>query len=223
MGFNIAIDGFSGAGKTTLAKALAKKLRFIHVDTGAMYRAIALYVISNNIDYYKEDDVVVGCRNLGIDIKHSNQGQQVLLNDVNVTNQLRNLEVSRVSSIISAYKQIRDKLLQHQRQLAKNNNVIMDGRDIGTNVLVDAEIKIFLEADIDVRAKRRKAELLERGIDKSFDEVKLDLEERDYRDSTRQNSPLRKAEDAIVLNSTNMSIEEEVNQIIKIYKSKINE
>lgn len=223
MGFNIAIDGPSGAGKTTLAKALAKELGFIHVDTGAMYRAISLYVINNNIDCYREEDVVGACSNLDIDIRHSDQGQQVLLNGIDVTNQLRSLEVSRVSSIVSAYKDIRSKLRQIQREIARNNNVVMDGRDIGTNVLVDAQIKIFLEADIDIRAQRRKEELLARGIVKTFEEVKLDLEERDYRDSTRKNSPLRKAPGAVVLDSTNMSIKEEVNEIIKLYENKISE
>lgn len=221
MGFSIAIDGPSGAGKTTLAKALAKKLNFIHVDTGAMYRALGVHVINNNVDCYDELEVVKVCNDVEIELVYSNGVQQVFLNNNNVTNELRSLEVNKVSSIISAYKDIRQKLLQIQRKIARENNVVMDGRDIGTNVLVGAEIKVFLEADIDIRTKRRKDELLERGINKSFDEVKLDLEERDYRDSTRENNPLRKADDAIVLNSTNLSIDEEVNKIVKLYENKI--
>lgn len=223
MGFCIAIDGPSGAGKSSLAKELAKKLNFIHVDTGALYRAIALYVINNNIDMYNEEEVVRNCIDVDISLEYLNGVQQVFLNGVNVSNDIRTLEVSRAGSVTSAYKGIRDKLLLLQRKLALENDVVMDGRDIGTHVLPDAQIKIFLTADIDMRAKRRRMEFLEKSINKSLEEVKADLVDRDFRDSHRKNNPLKKASDAVVLDSTNLTIDEEIEIIIKLYEEVKNE
>lgn len=221
MGFCIAIDGPSGAGKTTLAKRLAKKLGFLYVDTGAMYRTVGLCVLNNNIDIYNEQEVVNCIKDINISIEYLNDDQQIFLNGKNVSNYIRTPEVSQAGSITSSYKAVREKLLQLQRDLAINNDVVMDGRDIGTNVVPNAQIKIFLNADVNIRAKRRKEELLNKGIDKSIDEVKKEIEQRDLRDSTRENNPLRKAADAIGLDSTNLTVDEEVEKIFEIYINKL--
>lgn len=218
MGFCIAIDGPSGAGKSTLAKELAKRLGFIYVDTGAMYRAVAFYILNNNIDMYNEEEVVKACKDIDIRMEYLDDVQQVFLNGINVSNDIRTLEVSRAGSVTSAYKGIRDKLLLLQRNLALESDVVMDGRDIGTHVLPNAQIKIFLTADIDIRAKRRHLELLEKDINKSLEEVKADLTDRDFRDSNRKNNPLKKACDAVVLDSTNLTIDEEIEIITKLYE-----
>lgn len=220
MAFSIAIDGPSGAGKTTLAKELAKRLNFIYVDTGAMYRAVGLYVINNNVDMNDEVKVVKACEDIDIRIEYLDGVQQIFLNDEDVSNAIRTLEVGRAGSVTSAYKGVRDKLLLLQRKLALDNDVIMDGRDIGTHVLPSAQIKIFLDADVNIRAKRRQQELLEKNINKTLEDVKTEIEDRDFRDSNRKNNPLKKASDAISLDSTNLTIEEEIEIIIKLYESR---
>lgn len=220
MAFSIAIDGPSGAGKTTLAKELAKRLNFIYVDTGAMYRAVGLYVMNNNIDMHDETKVVNACDDMDIKIEYLDGVQQIFLNGEDVSNAIRTLEVGHAGSVTSAYKGVRNKLLLLQRKLALDNDVVMDGRDIGTHVLPNAQIKIFLDADVGIRAKRRQQELLEKNISKTLEEVKMELEDRDFRDSNRKNNPLKKANDAISLDSTNLTIEEEIEIIINLYKTR---
>lgn len=220
MGYNIAIDGPAGAGKSTLAKALAQRLKFIYVDTGALYRALGLHVLNSGIDVNDEKKVIECCKDVDINIEYDKGIQQVLLNGVNVNDQIRTVEVGNVSSIISAYKDIRQKLLGLQRHLAVKYDVVMDGRDIATRVLPNADIKIFVTADITVRAKRRQQELLQKGIKKSLNMIEDDIKTRDNRDSNRKVDPLVKTAEAILLDTTDLTIEEEVDKIFHIYKEK---
>ena len=212
MAFNIAIDGPAGAGKSTIAKQIAKKLSFLYVDTGAMYRSIALYMMRNQVDIYNEEAVSL--------IQYEGEEQQVYLNDENVTSFIRAEEVGVVASVVSAYTKVRETLLKLQQTLAHSNNVIMDGRDIGTCVLPNADLKIYLTADARVRANRRYLELQKKGQDCNIDEIEKDIIDRDYRDMTREISPLQQAEDAVVVNTSNMNIEEVVNHIITLVKEK---
>lgn len=218
MSFNIAIDGPSSAGKSTLAKGVARELGFIYVDTGAMYRAVGLYMLNNSIDINNEESVSLAVEDINIYIKYINGVQQIILNNENVTDKIRKEEVGHSASVTSGYKGVREKLLYLQRDLAKKQDVVMDGRDIGTNILPNAQIKIFLEANPHIRAIRRQKELLEKGIHKSVSEVEKDLEERDYRDSHRENNPLSQARDAILIDCTSMTIEEEIDKIVSIYQ-----
>ncbi len=220
MAFNIAIDGPAGAGKSTIAKQIAKKLSFLYVDTGAMYRSIALYMMRNQVDIYNEEAVSLVCDNIHIGIQYEGEEQQVYLNDENVTSFIRAEEVGVVASVVSAYTKVRETLLKLQQTLAHSNNVIMDGRDIGTCVLPNADLKIYLTADARVRANRRYLELQKKGQDCNIDEIEKDIIDRDYRDMTREISPLQQAEDAVVVNTSNMNIEEVVNHIITLVKEK---
>lgn len=220
--YNVAIDGPAGAGKSTIAKKAAKKLGFIYVDTGAMYRSMALACIKNNVD--KEDEAAVSdiCKKSHVTIKYENGEQIVMLDGENVNGFIRTEEVGNMTSAISVYKDVRQKLLELQRELAASNNVIMDGRDIGTFVLKDAFVKIYLTASARTRAERRCLELKERGIEVSVEEVEKDIEERDYRDMHREIAPLSKAEDAVLVDSSEMTIEEVVECIINIIKERMN-
>ena len=220
MSFKIAIDGPSGAGKTTLAKMIAKQLKFTYIDTGAMYRTVGLYMVNNNIDMEDETKVEKCLNKIKIDIAYEDGVQLVYLNKENVSDLIRTSEIAKAGSIISAYKKVREKLVLIQRELASTNNVVMDGRDIGTNVLKDADIKIFLTANVKVRALRRMEEFKAKGIIKTKEEVEQDLRERDDRDINRKNNPLKQADDAILLDTTNMSIEEEVKFVIDLYNRK---
>lgn len=220
MSFKIAIDGPSGAGKTTLAKSVAKKLGFTYIDTGAMYRTVGLYMLNNGIDINNEKDVVKELDNIKINLKYKDGIQLIFLNGKDVSSDIRMNEVSHAASVVSVYKDVREKLVFMQRELAKSTNVVMDGRDIGTNVLKDANIKIFLTADVKMRAIRRMEELREKGINKTVAEVEEELKIRDDRDMNRENNPLKKAEDAIELDTTNMKVEEEVNFIINLYNER---
>ena len=213
MGYNVAIDGPAGAGKSTIAKTIAKKLEFIYVDTGAMYRAMALYFIRHEIDPKDEEAINKACPDIHVSINYEDGVQQVLLNGENVNGLIRTEEVGNMASMTSAIPEVRGKLLELQRTLAREKDVIMDGRDIGTHVLPDADVKIYLTASVEIRAKRRYKELVEKGVQCDLKEIEKDIEERDYRDMTRKIAPLKKAEDAILVDSSDMTLKEVVNTI----------
>jgi cytidylate kinase len=214
---NIAIDGPAGAGKSTIAKRLAKKLGFIYVDTGAMYRAMAYYFLQHNIDAKDEKAIAAACPDVDVTITYENGEQQVLLNGENVNGVIRNEEVGNMASSTSVYPVVRKKLVELQRQLAKSADVIMDGRDIGTCVLPDAQVKIYLTASSATRAKRRYDELTEKGVSCDLAEIEKDIIDRDYRDMHRETSPLRQAEDAVLVDSSEMNIDEVVDAIYQVY------
>ena len=215
--FNIAIDGPAGAGKSTIAKKLAKKLAFVYVDTGAMYRAMAYYFLQHNIDAKDENAIAAACPDVDVTITYENGEQQVLLNGENVNGVIRNEEVGNMASSTSVYPVVRKKLVELQRQLAKSADVIMDGRDIGTCVLPDAQVKIYLTASSATRAKRRYDELTEKGVSCDLAEIEKDIIDRDYRDMHRETSPLRQAEDAVLVDSSEMNIDEVVDAIYQVY------
>lgn len=217
MSMNIAIDGPAGAGKSTIAKRLAKKLGFIYVDTGAMYRAMAYYFLQHNIDAKDENAIAAACPDVDVTITYENGEQQVLLNGENVNGVIRNEEVGNMASSTSVYPVVRKKLVELQRQLAKSADVIMDGRDIGTCVLPDAQVKIYLTASSATRAKRRYDELTEKGVSCDLAEIEKDIVDRDYRDMHRETSPLRQAEDAVLVDSSEMNIDEVVDAIYQVY------
>lgn len=217
MSMNIAIDGPAGAGKSTIAKRLAKKLGFIYVDTGAMYRAMAYYFLQHNIDAKDENAIAAACPDVDVTITYENGEQQVLLNGENVNGVIRNEEVGNMASSTSVYPVVRKKLVELQRQLAKSADVIMDGRDIGTCVLPDAQVKIYLTASSATRAKRRFDELTEKGVSCDLAEIEKDIIDRDYRDMHRETSPLRQAEDAVLIDSSEMNIDEVVDAIYQVY------
>ena len=217
MSMNIAIDGPAGAGKSTIAKRLAKKLGFIYVDTGAMYRAMAYYFLQHNIDAKDENAIAAACPDVDVTITYENGEQQVLLNGENVNGVIRNEEVGNMASSTSVYPVVRKKLVELQRQLAKSADVIMDGRDIGTCVLPDAQVKIYLTASSATRAKRRYDELTEKGVSCDLAEIEKVIIDRDYRDMHRETSPLRQAEDAVLVDSSEMNIDEVVDAIYQVY------
>ena len=218
MSINVAIDGPAGAGKSTIAKKLAKELDYIYVDTGAMYRAMALYMIEQKTDIQHMDAVRSACDAITIDIRYSDGEQQVILNGKNVNGVIRNEEVGNMASVTSVYPVVRTKLVELQRQLAERENVIMDGRDIGTVVLPNANVKIYLTASSAVRAKRRYDELTAKGVDCDIKEIEQDIIERDYRDMHRETSPLKQAEDAVLLDSSDLDIDGVVAAMKKIIK-----
>lgn len=214
MSYSIAIDGPAGAGKSTIAKAIAKRLDCIYVDTGAMYRAMALYFLRKGYDPAEEDKITASCEDIDVAIKYENGEQQVILNGENVTSMLRNEEVGKMASASSVYPAVRLKLVELQRELARTNRVVMDGRDIGTYVLPDADVKIYLTASVEKRAERRFKELKEKGgTVPDFETIKKDIEERDYRDSHREFAPLRRAEDAILVDTSDMTVEESADAV----------
>ena len=220
MSYAIAIDGPSGAGKSTIAKRVAKELSFIYVDTGAMYRAMALYLLRREVN--KDDTEQIGniCQDAEISIEYQNGEQIVLLNDENVNSYLRTEEVGNMASVSSAVPRVREKLLSLQRKLARDMSVVMDGRDIGTTILPDADVKIYLTASSLTRAKRRYLELQEKGTVCNLDEIQKDIEERDQRDMNREISPLRQAEDAVLVDSSDLTIQQVVDRILQIFRSK---
>lgn len=211
---SIAIDGPAGAGKSTIAKLVAKKLDYIYVDTGAMYRAIAYELVRKNVDIEDEKTLSDACSKMKIAIKYENGVQQVYMNGENVTPYLRNEETGDMASKSSAKAPVRAALLDIQRNMAVEYNVVMDGRDIGTNVLPNAETKIYLTASADERANRRYKELIEKGESADYDKIKADIIERDERDMNRDIAPLKQADDAVLIDSSNMSIEEVVSAIL---------
>ena len=213
MGYNVAIDGPAGAGKSTIAKLVAKEKGYIYVDTGAMYRALAIHFLKKGIAPENTEDVIEACSDADVSIRYEDGAQQVYLNGENVTGMLRTEEVGNMASKTSAVPEVREKLLELQRTLAKENDVIMDGRDIGTNILPDADVKIYLTASVETRARRRYDELKEKGEDCDFDQIAQDIKERDERDMNRETAPLKKAEDAILVDSSYMTIPEVVSEI----------
>ena len=216
--YNIAIDGPAGAGKSTRAKKAAKKLDFIYVDTGAMYRAIALYFIRNGVAADDEKTISEKCSDINVSIDYVDGVQQVILNGENVNDYIRTEQVSMMTSSVSKYPAVREKLLNLQRQLATEKNVIMDGRDIGTCVLPDAKTKIFLTASAGERARRRYKEQVERGIECDIKQIEKDIIARDEQDMNREIAPLKQAEDAVLIDSSDMSIEQVVDAIIDVFE-----
>ena len=219
--YKIAIDGPSGAGKSSLAKALAKKLGFIYVDTGALYRTIGYYAASKGVDTTVAPDVVALLPEITLSLAYENGTQAVILNGENVGDRIRTPEASMQASNVSKIPEVRAFLLDTQRDIAKKNSVIMDGRDIGTVILPDAEVKIFLVSSFEKRAERRVKELLEKGIETSYDEVLADLIARDKQDSTRAIAPAVPAEDAIHLDNSMLTFEETVEAAMTIISSRI--
>ena len=214
MAMNVAIDGPAGAGKSTIAKAIAAKMGYVYVDTGAMYRAMALYFLRAGISSNDEEKISSVVDDISVSIKYEDGAQHVILNGEDVTGLIRTEEVGNMASASSVYAPVRSKLGALQQELAKTTDVIMDGRDIGTVVLPNADVKIFLTASVECRAKRRFDELVAKGMEADFDKIAKDIEERDYRDSHREISPLKQAEDAILVDSSDMTIDEVVNTII---------
>lgn len=213
---NIAIDGPAGAGKSTIARLAAEKLGFIYVDTGAMYRALALYFINSQIDILNDSALKCAISQININIVYENGVQHVFLNSQDVSDKIRNEKVGNMASKSSAILAVREKLLDLQRNIARENDVIMDGRDIGTNILPDAELKIYLTASVDVRAERRYKELVEHGEKPNLEIIKRDIENRDRNDMNRANAPLKKADDAIFIDSSELTVDEVVNEIVKL-------
>jgi len=213
---NVAIDGPAGAGKSTIAKLCAKKMNLIYVDTGAMYRAVALYLLESGVNVENAEIVAEKCTGAMVDIRYADGVQNVFLGDENVTGRLREEAVGNAASVTSSVPKVREHLFSLQRGLADRGGVIMDGRDIGTVVMPDADVKIFLTASSEVRAKRRVKELEEKGEHPDFDTVKKEIEERDHRDMTREISPLKQAADAILVDTSDMTIEEVVEKICSI-------
>lgn len=218
MSYNIAIDGPAGAGKSTIAKKIAKKLEYIYVDTGAMYRAMALYLLRQGASPEAEKDIGELCSGAEISIAYINGEQTVLLNGENVNGLIRTEEVGNMASVSSANPKVREKLVVLQKELAQKENVVMDGRDICTCVLPNADVKVYLTASAAVRAKRRFDELVAKGESCDLATIERDIVERDHRDMTRAISPLRQAEDAVLIDSSNMTIDEVVEKIISLCK-----
>lgn len=212
--YSIAIDGPAGAGKSTIAKTIAKKLNFIYVDTGAMYRAIALYFLRKGVDGQDAETIASMCPDIHVTLDYKDGEQQVLLNGENVSGYIRNEEVGGMASKTSAQPAVRAALLQLQRDMAKNADILMDGRDIGTHVLPNADLKIFLTASVDVRAKRRYDEMVAKGASCDLNEIKEDIKVRDHQDMTREIAPLKQAEDAILVDTSDMTIDEVVETVI---------
>ena len=217
----IAIDGPAGAGKSSLAKALAKELGYIYVDTGALYRTIGLHFIKKGFIEVPNEDVTDELKNIVLDLRFIDGVQHVFLGEEDVSDEIRTPLASKMASDISAKPEVRAFLLDRQRDLAKTNNVIMDGRDIGTVVLPNAKIKIFLTASDTERATRRHKELLEKGMDISFDEVLEDMRQRDYNDSHRAVAPLKPAEDSIIADTTGKNVEQSVQMLLEIIKERL--
>lgn len=218
---SIAIDGPSGSGKSTVSKYLAKKLGFVSLDTGALYRAIAYFLKNMKIDYKNEDMVESNLKNINISLKYLNLDQRVFVNGEDVTGSIRSEEISMISSSISSMQCVRNYLLNFQRNMAKEYNIIMDGRDIGTTILPNATVKIFLTASPEIRAKRRYLQLNESNDKVNYKEVLKDVIERDFNDMNRKISPLKCAKDAVLFDSSEYDFEQTAEELFKIIKEHI--
>lgn len=216
MGYSIAIDGPAGAGKSTIAKKVAKEKGFIYVDTGAMYRTMALFLLRKGVTKEQTEQIPDICKEAEITIEYRDGEQVVLLFGENVNGLIRTEEVGNMASVSSAVPAVREKLLQLQQQLAETNDVVMDGRDIGTKVLPNADVKVYLTASVECRAKRRFDELKAKGEECDLAKIAQDIKERDHRDMTREVSPLKKAEDAVEIDSSEMGIEEVTDAILAL-------
>ncbi len=222
--FKVAIDGPGGAGKSTISKTAAKHMGFVYIDTGAMYRAVALYCLENGVSSLKDEEKVTSLLDkIQIDIDYKEDGQHIYLNGEDVSQKIRTPEVSMGASDVSAIGSVREKMVSLQRALAESKNVIMDGRDIGTKVLPDADVKIFLTASCEVRAKRRFEELLEKGVTCTYEDVLNDIKKRDKNDETRAISPLKPAEDSVLLDTSNLSFEGSLSKVLEIIRSRYKE
>ncbi|MCI8410316.1 MAG: (d)CMP kinase [Lachnospiraceae bacterium] len=217
MSYNIAIDGPAGAGKSTIAKKVARNLDFIYVDTGAMYRAIALYLLRNQVKTENEERISHFAKLANVELTYINGEQQVILNGENVSGFIRTEQVGNMASVAAKNEDVRAQLLDLQRNLAQRENVIMDGRDIGTHVLPNADLKIYLTASSKVRANRRYRELQEKGMECNLEEIEQDIITRDKQDMERKIAPLKQAEDALLLDSSDMTIQEVVDKIVVLY------
>ena len=220
---NVAMDGPVGAGKSTVARESAKRLGFIYVDTGALYRSCALFCVRNGIDIIPENEETIDTllrEKLRLQIKLTDGVQHVFVNGEDVSSEIRLPEISMAASAVSALPKVRAYLLSAQRELAENNNVIMDGRDIGTVILPNAKVKIFITAKPEIRAKRRYDELTAKGRDVSFEDVLSDLEKRDYNDTHRESAPLKQAEDAVLLDTSELSFEQTIDRVTALIKEK---
>lgn len=221
--FIIAIDGFSSCGKSTVAKAVAKELQFVFIDSGAMYRAVTLYFLRNQVDLGNTKDIENALAHIHIDFLPEADKVRVLLNDEDVSEEIRVMRISEKVSEVSALKAVRQALVKQQQDLGKRRNIVMDGRDIGTTVFPDADLKIFMTASTDVRAERRLTELLLKGESVTIEEVKQNLAHRDYIDSTREESPLRQAEDALVIDNTHLTPAEQLQIVLSEYAKRAGE
>ena len=222
MPINIAIDGPAGAGKSTVAKKLAEDYGYIYVDTGAMYRAMALYFLRQGIDSHDEAAIGRACETVSISLEYENGIQQVYLNGENVSSELRTEAVGNMASNTSVYAPVRKKLVELQRELAGRRDVVMDGRDIGTVVLPDATVKIFLTAAPEARARRRWLEYQQKGMEVAFEDVLTDVKQRDYQDTHRAAAPLKQAEDAVLLDTSDLNFEQSLAAMKKIIAEKVN-
>jgi len=223
----IAIDGFSSTGKSTIAKQLANKLAYVYVDSGAMYRAVTLFAMQQNFiaeDYFRKDDLIKRLDNIHISFKFNAKVgfAEVYLNEINVEKEIRTLEVSKLVSKVAEISEVRKKLVEQQQQMGLNKGVVMDGRDIGTVVFPNAELKLFMVSSADTRAKRRYDELIKRGDKVTFEEILQNVKYRDHIDSTREDSPLIKADDAIEIDNSNLTLEEQFNKVYEIVQQKLN-
>ena len=216
MGYNIAIDGPAGAGKSTIAKLVAKELGFIYVDTGAMYRGLAVHFLKKGIVPGEVEKIEAACEDAKVELGYENGVQQVYLNGENITSQLREEAVGNMASVSSVVPEVRKKLVELQQKLARETDVVMDGRDIGTVVLPDADVKVYLTASVETRSKRRFLELQEKGEPADLAKIAADIEDRDYRDMHRDISPLRQAEDATLVDSSDMTIDQVVERILEL-------
>ncbi|MEH7613180.1 (d)CMP kinase [Gottfriedia acidiceleris] len=218
---SIAIDGPAAAGKSTVAKIVAKKLGYVYIDTGAMYRALTFKAIQNNIDVNNEKELSNLLSNITIKLIPEEGTQKVFIDDVDVSEPIRTPEVTRNVSFVAKHSLVRVKMVDLQREYAVNGGVVMDGRDIGTHVLIDAEVKIFMIASVDERAQRRHIENVKKGFESDFEQLKIEISTRDRIDSEREVSPLKKADDAISLDTTSKNIDDVVNEILTIVEGKI--
>jgi len=219
----IAIDGPAASGKSTTAKLVAQKLGYLHIDTGAMYRALTLKVIENNLDPFDEVRIVALARASNIRLEGGDSTTRVLLDDVNITDRIRTPEVNKAVSTVSSYKGVRDVMVREQQRMSADGGVVLEGRDIGTVVLPLADLKIFMIASVEERVKRRKKDLALSGIEADETELVKDIEARDRKDSTREVSPLKKASDAVELDTSDLTIDEQVDFIVALAKKKISE
>lgn len=221
MSFAIAIDGPAGAGKSSAARQAAQKLQFVYVDTGAMYRTIALYMLENRVDTDDKEALKAALDSIRIELKYNDGVQCMYLNGEDVSGRIRTPEVSAQASVVAAIPAVRAKLLDLQRNMAASQNVLMDGRDIGTNILPDAELKIYLTASVEERARRRFLELTQKGEECSLEEIQKDIADRDWRDMHRETAPLKQAEDAVYLDTSDMTLDEVVERITQLAEERM--